>query len=120
MANTKAIGVAYEDQKIVGGTVDNTPVGATAASSGAFTTLSASGATTLDGDVAIGNAAADLVAFHGATPVDQYAFVADQSINALISGSVVGFTTSASFSSTIEKVNTILALLIEKGLMAAS
>jgi hypothetical protein len=120
MSNSKAIGVAYEDQKIVGGTVDNTPVGATTASTGAFTTLSASGAATLSGNVAVGNAATDLIGFHGATAVDQYAFVADASINALISGSVVGFTTSASLSNVIEKLNLVFALLIEKGLMAAS
>lgn len=120
MSNSKAIGVAYEDQKIVGGTVDNTPVGATAASTGAFTTLSASGATTLDGAVDIGNASTDLIGFHGATAVDQYAFIASASIVALISGSVVGFTTSASLSNVVEKLNLVLALLSEKGLMAAS
>lgn len=68
----------------------------------------------------VGQNASDLVSFHGATPVDQYAFVADQSINCLIANSVAGFITSASFSSAIEKINTILALLQEKGLMAAS
>lgn len=137
MANSKAIGVAYEDQKIVGGTVDNTPVGATTASTGAFTTLAASGATTLastlavtgaasfgaasfSATVTIGNSAADLVGFHGAAAVDQYAFVADQSINALATGSVIGFIASTSLSSLVEKVNSILDLLIEKGLMAAS
>ena len=114
MSNSRAIGVAYEDQKIVGGTVDNTPVGATTASSGAFTTLSSTGNTSL------GNASTDLIGFHGATAVDQYAFVADASIVALISGSVVGFTTSASLSNVVEKLNAVLALLAEKGLMAAS
>ena len=68
----------------------------------------------------LGQSASDLVGFHGKAPSDQYAFVADQSINALISGSVVGFTTSASFSSAMGKINSILALLVEKGLMAAS
>lgn len=120
MANSKAIGVAYEDQSIVGGTVDNTPVGATTASTGAFTTLTASGATTLNGNVAIGNAAGDLVAFHGATAVDQAAFVATLSINALSVSGVIGYTTSASFSVHAEAINSILACLIEKGLMAAS
>ena len=38
---------------IDGGTVDNTPVGASGASTGAFTTLSASGLTTLNDDVTI-------------------------------------------------------------------
>jgi hypothetical protein len=66
----------------------------------------------------IGQSATEKIAFHGSTPVDQYAAIADQSILALISGSVVGFTTSASFSSTVEKVNLILAALREKGLIA--
>lgn len=120
MANTKSIGVAYTDQAIDGGTVDNTPVGATSASTGAFTTLTASGATTLNGAVAIGNAAGDLVGFHGATAVDQAAFIATLSINALSVSGVIGFTTSASFSAAITAINSILALLSEKGLMAAS
>lgn len=58
--------------------------------------------------------------FHGATPVDQAAFVAAQSINALSVSGVIGFTTSASFSSALEKINSILTCLQEKGLMAAS
>lgn len=107
MANTKAIGVAYEDQRISGGTVDNTPIGATTASTGAFTTLSASGATTLDGNVALGNAAADLIGFHGATAVDQAAFIAT-------------VTASTTITAVVAAVNTILTLLSEKGLMAAS
>lgn len=40
------------DLTISGGTVDNTPIGATTASSGAFTTLTASGATTLTANTA--------------------------------------------------------------------
>ncbi len=114
MANKKSIGVAYEDQAIVGGTVDNTPVGATTASTGAFTTLSSTGDTTL------GNAATDLISFHGATAVDQAAFVAAQSINALSVSGVIGFTSSTSLSSVVEKLNSVIDLLIEKGLMAAS
>lgn len=43
MANSKTLGIAYTDQAIVGGAVDNTPVGATTTSSGAFTTLTSSG-----------------------------------------------------------------------------
>jgi hypothetical protein len=100
MANSKAIGVAYEDPS--------------------FTSLNVTGATTLDGAVAIGNAAGDLVGFHGATAVDQAAFVATLSINALSVSGVIGFTTSASFSTAITAINSILAALIEKGLMAAS
>jgi hypothetical protein len=120
MANSKAIGVAYSDPAIVGGTVDNSPVGASTASTGAFTTLTASGAATLNGNVAIGNASTDLVGFHGATAVDQAAYTASLSINALSVSGVVGFTTSASFSAAITAINNIIALLVEKGLMAAA
>lgn len=84
------------------------------------TTLTATGATALSGDVAVGNAATDLIGFHGATAVDQAAFVAQQSINALSVSGVVGFTSSTSLSSLVGKVNSILDALIEKGLMAAS
>lgn len=101
MANSKATGVAYSDPAIVGGTVDNTPVGATTASSGAFTTLSSTG------DSTIGNAATDLIAFHGASAVDQAAFVAT-------------VTVSNTITVLVATLNSVLALLAEKGLMAAS
>ena len=50
---------------ILGGTIDNTTLGATTASSARVTTLNASGATTLDGTVALGNAAGDLITVPG-------------------------------------------------------
>lgn len=78
MANSISIGCAYKDQAIDGGSVDNSPIGATTKSTGAFTTLNATGATTLDGNVAIGNATTDLVGFHGATAVDQGAALTTQ------------------------------------------
>lgn len=120
MPNSKSRGVAYEDPAIVDGTIDNTPIGNTTKSSGKFTTLNATGATTLDGDVAIGNAAGDLVGFHGATAIAQAAFFATQSINALSVSGVVGFTSSTSLSSLVGKVNSIITVLINKGLMASS
>jgi len=43
MANNKAIGVAYEDQEIIGGTIDDTPIGATTASTVNASTLSING-----------------------------------------------------------------------------
>jgi hypothetical protein len=46
------------------GTIDNTAIGGTTASSGAFTTLTASGATTLNGNVTLGDAATDNVVFN--------------------------------------------------------
>lgn len=42
MPNTKPIGVAYEDQAISGGSVDNTPIGASTASTVVGTTIYAS------------------------------------------------------------------------------
>jgi hypothetical protein len=50
---------------INGGAIDGATVGAASASTGAFTTLNASGATTLDGTVALGNAAGDLITVPG-------------------------------------------------------
>jgi len=62
--------LVFEPGYMDGAAIDNTPVGANTASSGAFTTLSATGATTLDGNVTLGNANTDTVtsnAKHGAT-----------------------------------------------------
>ena len=50
---------------INGGAIDGTTVGASSASTGAFTTLNASGATTLDGNVTLGNASGDTVTVTG-------------------------------------------------------
>lgn len=68
----------------------------------------------------LGQSAADLISLHNATPVAQATFVAQQSIAALSVSGVVGFTSSTSFSSAMEKINSILTVLINKGLMAAS
>lgn len=40
MTNSIAIGVAYKDQAIVGGSIDNTPIGATTPSTAAFSSMS--------------------------------------------------------------------------------
>lgn len=50
---------------INGGAIDGTTIGASSASTGAFTTLNASGATTLDGNVTLGNASGDSVTVTG-------------------------------------------------------
>lgn len=42
MANSIAIGVAYKDQEIVGGTIDNTAIGSTTPAAASVTTLTAS------------------------------------------------------------------------------
>lgn len=49
MTDSVSIGAAYRDQRISGGSVDNSPIGATTTSTGAFTTLSASGTLTAAG-----------------------------------------------------------------------
>ena len=49
MANSIAIGVAYKDQEIVGGTIDNTAIGSTTAAAGSFTSVAASGAVAITG-----------------------------------------------------------------------
>lgn len=72
------------------------------------------------GGARVGASSSELVSFHGATAVDQAAFVSTQSINALSVSGVVGFTSSTSLSSVVGKLNSVLDCLIEKGLMAAS
>lgn len=84
--NSKAIGVAYEDQQIVSGSIDDTPIGATTRNTGAFTTLSSTGTTSL------GDAATDTIGFYGATPVVQRAA-------AIQAASVVSASTWASVAS---------------------
>jgi len=62
--------LVFEPGYVDGSAIDNTPIGANTASSGAFTTLSATGATTLDGNITLGNANTDTVtsnAKHGGT-----------------------------------------------------
>jgi len=44
MPNTKAIGVAYSDMEIVGGSVDGSPIGASTPSTVAATSVSSTGA----------------------------------------------------------------------------
>ena len=44
MTNSIAIGAAYQDQEIIGGSIDNTVIGATTPAAATFTTVTASGA----------------------------------------------------------------------------
>ncbi len=75
------------------------------------------------GGMCVGLTASELVSFHGATPVDQAAFVATIGTTALegsVSASaIVGFS-AGKFSLLVGMVNSLQAALIEKGLMAAS
>ena len=64
------ITLVFEPGYVDGAAIDNTPIGSNTASSGAFTTISASGNTTLNGNTTLGNANTDTVtsnAKHGAT-----------------------------------------------------
>lgn len=56
---------------LTAGSLNNTPVGNTTPSSGAFTTLSASGATTLNGAVTLGDAAGDAITVTGTATFGQ-------------------------------------------------
>lgn len=100
MPNSKAIGVAYSDPS--------------------FESLNVTGAATLDGDTAIGNAAADLIAFHGATAVDQAAAI----LTALTTGVTVtagvaaGFANTAQLQALVDSVNAVVVALREKGIIA--
>ena len=44
MPNQNSIGIAYTDQVINGGTIDNTPIGATTKAAGSFTSVTSTGA----------------------------------------------------------------------------
>jgi len=67
----------------------------------------------------IGKDASELIAFHGATPVDQYAAVSTLTLTTVLS-SGFGFQTSAGFNAAVSAINSIIDLLKEKGLMASS
>lgn len=70
--------------------------------------------------VQVGNSTSGTVAFFGGTPASRGSFVSTQSINALSVSGVVGFTSSTSLSSVVEKLNSIAALLASLGLTASS
>lgn len=53
MPNTKPIGVAYSDPEISAGSIDNTPIGASSASTAKFTTASATGSVTAHSGTAV-------------------------------------------------------------------
>ena len=59
------------------------------------------------GGTGLGQSATDLISFHGVTPVDQAAYIAT-------------VTASTTLTSIATALNSVLALLSEKGLMAAS
>lgn len=69
----------------------------------------------------MGSSASELIAFHGATPTDQFAYSAEVSLGTYYLGSTaVGFSSTAQMSSLFALVEALRDLVIEKGLMATS
>lgn len=69
----------------------------------------------------MGQSASDLVAFHGAEATDQYTLAAALATTTPVkasSGPVFGFSTSAKFIAAIALLNSLRALVVEKGLGA--
>ena len=117
MPNKKAIGVAFEDQAIVGGSVDDSPVGATTPSTGAFSGLNSTGANN------IASTSASTLGFFGASAAAQPAFSAfaavatTAAINSSISSSCFGFT-SAQATALVALANGLRAALVTLGIGA--
>ncbi len=120
MTNSIAIGVAYKDQEIVGGTFEGT-IGGTTPGAGTFTNL------TSTGNTALGNAASDTIGLYGATPVVQRATAGSHTTIATTvaisttTGSVTswGFSTSTQANALTAAVAEIQATLVALGLWAA-
>lgn len=69
----------------------------------------------------MGQSATEKIAFHGATPTDQYALVTAVSTSALVAVSgAYGFATEAQATALVSAVNSILAMAKEKGLIASA
>lgn len=109
MANSISIGVAYKDPAIVGGTVDNTPIGATTPAAATFTALTGTGAASI-----VGSATTNL-AFHGVAGTARAAIA-----TALVTAVTAGAASTADYATLVTTVNAIRTLLINKGLMASS
>lgn len=67
----------------------------------------------------LGHDANDKVGLHGATPSDQYAAIADVATTAATNSSPYGFA-EAQANALVANVNSILAALREKGIIASS
>lgn len=128
MANSKAIGVAYSDPAIVGGTVDNTVIGGTTTAAGSFTTVTGSGLGTFVGLSTTGannlcSTSASTLGFFAATASAQVAMSAfaavatTAAINSSISSSCFGYT-SAQATAIVALVNAIRAAGVTYGLWA--
>jgi hypothetical protein len=74
-----------------------------------------------DGTV-VGQSTADLVAFHGSTPVDQRSGAAQAAVatTGATNSSPYGFTTAAQADAIVTLVNELRAALVEKGFIAGA
>ncbi len=68
----------------------------------------------------IGQSAADLVAFHGATPVAQASVLTPVGTTAATSSSPVGFSTTTQANDIVTQLNAVILALKNKGILAAS
>lgn len=110
MTDSVAIGVAYRDQKISGGSVDNTPVGATTTSTGAFTTLTASGAADLQSTAKVGGTSST-VGFYGVTGTTRRASSAQSTLTYTATTGGVGFVSTAQFTAAMAALDEVMATL---------
>lgn len=68
----------------------------------------------------IGKTASSLVSFHGATPVDQAATIADAVVAHALNATFSDTEAEAALNALGVKINAILAVLEEKGLVASA
>ena len=73
-----------------------------------------------DDGVVMGRSASDKIAFHNAAPTDQPANIADASTAHALNSTFSDTEAEAALNALGTKINAILAILEEKGLMAAS
>lgn len=67
----------------------------------------------------VGQSASDLVSFHGATATDQCAFISDAVVAHALNSTFSDTEAEAALNALGVKINAILDVLIEKGLIAA-
>lgn len=70
------------------------------------------------GDARLGDAATDLVSFHGATPTDQYAAITTVGTSIPVAACATFGLTSTQLSAIVTGLNSVIAVLQEKGLTA--
>jgi hypothetical protein len=105
MANSNAIGVAYSDPAIDGGTIENTAIGQTTPAAVKATTLVSTGASNIGGTSAV------VIGFYGATGTTQRAASAMPAIATTVA--ISSSTSATCFGFTSAQANGIIALINE-------